>query len=67
MIIREYTAPMPWSPRTTAGHQGHELLNRALNDLEDEDQWVNDFIKRLNYAVEDLGRKQSSESPSAGN
>jgi len=23
-----------------------------------EDQWINDFIKRLNYAIEDIVRKK---------
>jgi hypothetical protein len=64
MIIRQ--TPTPSSPRTAAGHQGQELHNRALNDLEQEDQWVSDFIQRLNYAVEDLGGKPSRQSPSAG-
>jgi hypothetical protein len=57
MIRPANTAPMLWSPRTAPGGQGHELLDRALNDLEKEDQWVNDFIKRLHYAVEDPGHK----------
>ena len=58
MIIPQNTAPMLWSPRTAAGHQGHELLDRALDELEQEDQWVNDFIERLNDAVEEIGRKK---------
>jgi hypothetical protein len=49
---------MLWSPRTAPGHQGQELLDRALDDLEQEDQWVNDFIERLNDAVEEIGRKK---------
>jgi hypothetical protein len=65
MTIRQ--TPTPSSPRTAAGHQDQELLNRALNDLEEEDQWVSDFIQRLNYAVEDLDGKQSPDSPSTGN
>jgi hypothetical protein len=58
MIISQNTAPMLWSPRTAPGHQGQELLDRALDDLEQEDQWVDDFIERLNDAVEEIGHKK---------
>jgi hypothetical protein len=65
MIIPQDTAPMLWSPRTAPGHQGDEMRDRALDELENEDQWVNDFIERLNYAIEDIGREKSSEVTSA--
>jgi hypothetical protein len=58
MIIQDNIAPTAWSPRTASGHEDDELLDRALNQLKQEDQWVNDFIKRLNYAVEDIGCKE---------
>jgi hypothetical protein len=58
MIIPQNTAPMPGSPTTAPGHQGHELKDRALDDREQQDQWVNDFIERLNGAVEEIGRKK---------
>jgi hypothetical protein len=32
-------------------------LDRALDGLVEDDQWIDDFIKRLNYAIEDIGRK----------
>jgi hypothetical protein len=41
-----------------SGPSGHEPLDSALNELEREDQRVNDFIERLNCAVEDIGRKK---------
>ena len=35
----------------------------ALKDLSD-DQWVNDFIKRLDYVIEEIVHKKSSEAAS---
>jgi hypothetical protein len=54
MTISEST-PLPCSSRTTSDDRDHELLERALNEFNTEDQWVNDFIQRLNYAVQALG------------
>jgi len=34
-----------------------ERLDRALEELEKEDQWINSFIKRLNYTIEEIARK----------
>jgi hypothetical protein len=65
MTIPQDTAPMRWSPRTAPGHQGDGMGDHALDELENEDQWVNDFIERLNYAIEDIGREKSSEVASA--
>jgi hypothetical protein len=56
MMISENT-PLLCSPATPPDDRGHQLPNRALNELNTEDQWVNDFIRRLNYAVQDLGQK----------
>jgi hypothetical protein len=47
MTIPQDTAPMRWSPRTAPGHQGDGMGDHALDELENEDQWVNDFIERL--------------------
>jgi hypothetical protein len=58
MIIQDNIPPMLWSANTVPGHADHELPERALNELQKQDQWVNDFIERLNGAVEDLGRKR---------
>jgi len=55
-MITENTASLR-SRRTPADDRADELLDRALNELNTEDQWVNEFIKRLNYAVQDLGRQ----------
>jgi hypothetical protein len=42
-------------PKTILIDRDDARLNRALKEV--EDQWVDDFIKRLNYAIEDIGRK----------
>ena len=47
--------PVHW-PLTPISEED-EQLDRALEDLI-QDQWINDFIKRLNYAIEDIGRKK---------
>jgi hypothetical protein len=56
MMISKNT-PLLGLLRTTPDDRDHELLDRALNELNTEDQWVNDFIQRLNYTVQNLGRK----------
>jgi hypothetical protein len=56
MMISENTPPL-CSPATAPDDRSHELLDRALDELNTEDQWVNDFIKRLNYAIQDHGQK----------
>jgi hypothetical protein len=60
MMISENT-PLLCSPGTPPDDRSHELPDPGLDELntEDqwEDQWVNDFIQRLNYAVQDLGQK----------
>jgi hypothetical protein len=56
MMISENT-PLLRSPATSPDDRGHELPDHALNELNTEDQWVNDFIKRLNYAVHAPGQK----------
>lgn len=60
MIIQDNTPPTLWSPKILPDPAGHELLDRALEDIEKEDQWVNDFIERLNYTLDDIGPQKSS-------
>jgi hypothetical protein len=57
MILPETPPPTLWPPRLTSA-EDHERLDRALKDLVKEDQWVADFIKRLNYTIEDIVRKK---------
>jgi len=45
MIIPERSLRLPWSPKTISSTQDFERFDRALSELEDEDQWINDFIK----------------------
>jgi hypothetical protein len=49
--------PTHWSPVTISSLEGCERLDRALEELEKEDQWINSFIKRLNYRIEEIGHK----------
>jgi hypothetical protein len=51
-MITPETLPLTFRPpETTSSDEDYERLDRALRDLID-DQWVNDFIKRLNYVIE---------------
>jgi hypothetical protein len=56
MTIPHKQLPSLWSPPTIlCDEEDDEKLARAL---ENEDKWVNGFIKRLNLAVEDITRKK---------
>jgi hypothetical protein len=57
MILPETPPPTLWPSRLTSA-EDRERLDRALKDLVKEDQWVADFIKRLNYTIEDIVRKK---------
>lgn len=48
--------PPPW-PLAPALSDEDERLDRALEEMI-QDQWINDFIKRLNYAIEDIGHQK---------
>jgi hypothetical protein len=41
-------------PKTILSDRDDARLNRALKEV--EDQGVNDFIKRLNCTIDDIGR-----------
>ena len=56
MIIPGTQSPTLWTPKAISSGKDYELLDRALKET--EDQWVNDFIKRLNYRIEDIRRKK---------
>jgi hypothetical protein len=58
MILPATAQATPWPRHTISGDQDLEPLDRALNDLMNEDQWVDDFIKRLNYRTEDIVCKE---------
>jgi hypothetical protein len=44
-------------PKTIPSDEDYERLAAALREFSD-DQWVCDFIKRLNYTIEDIVRKK---------
>jgi hypothetical protein len=49
--------PPLWPPKTIPSDEDYERLAAALRDFSD-DQWIRDFIKRLNYTIEDIVRKK---------
>ena len=57
MILPE-TPPPTLRPPTLSSDEDCERLDRALEDIMKENQWVDDFIKRLNYTIEDIVRKK---------
>jgi cell division protein FtsB len=57
MTIPAKPPPTHWSPVTISCDDDCERLDRALEELEKEDQWINSFIKRLNYTIEEIARK----------
>ena len=56
MTIPQKLPSTLWPPKTVLSDWDDERLARMLKET--EDPWVNDFIKRLNQAVEDLVRKK---------
>jgi hypothetical protein len=56
MILPETPPPTLRPPKTLSSDEDCE--RRALEDLIKENQWVDDFIKRLNYTIEDVVRKK---------
>jgi hypothetical protein len=49
--------PPLWPPKTIPSDEDYERLAGALTDFS-EDQRVNDFIKRLNYLIENIVHKK---------
>ena len=48
-------------PETTAnlGHANdHAPLDRVLEEIVKNDQWIDDFMKRLTYAIDDIVRSK---------
>ena len=58
MITLQATPPTPLPPAPIADEKADERADCTLDDLMKEDQWINDFIRRLNYAIEDIVRKK---------
>jgi hypothetical protein len=53
MITPERPPLTPWSPKTISSDEHYERLDRALREFSDN-QWVHEFINRLNYVIEDI-------------
>jgi hypothetical protein len=47
-----------WPPKTISSDEDCERLDPALEKIIKENQWVEDFVKRLNYTIEDIVRKK---------
>ena len=58
MIARETPPQLLWPAKAISNDQDDELPERGLGYLMKQDQWIDDFIKRLNYTIEDIVRKQ---------
>jgi hypothetical protein len=58
MILPETPPPTLRPPKTLSSDEDCERLDRALEDIIKENQWVDDFIKRLNHTIEDIVRKK---------
>jgi hypothetical protein len=56
-MTRLETAPPTLWPDITISSRDADGFALALQELEQEDQWVKDFIERLRHAIEDIGRK----------
>jgi hypothetical protein len=54
MILPETPPPALRPPKTLSSDEDCERVDRALEELIKENQWVDDFIKRLNYTIEDI-------------
>jgi hypothetical protein len=57
MIPPETPRPTLLPPKMISSDEDRERQDRALKDLVKDNQWVNDFVKRLNYTIEDIVRK----------
>jgi hypothetical protein len=64
MIIPELRPTL--RPETIPSDKDYERLDRALGGLLKEDQWVDDFIKQLNYTIQDIASKKWSKAASVG-
>jgi hypothetical protein len=57
-MTQETQPPTLWPPKTISSNGDGEQFDRALNDLMKEGQRIDDFIKRLNYTIEDIVQKK---------
>jgi hypothetical protein len=64
MITPEPPTPTLWLPETISSND-YEQLERALKEIE-KDERINEFVKCLNYTIEDIVRKKRSKAASVG-
>jgi hypothetical protein len=57
MILPEAPRTL-WPPKTISSDEDCERRDRAREDLIEENRWIDDFVKRLNYTIEDIVRKK---------
>jgi hypothetical protein len=57
MTTSETRPPPPGLPRMISSKEDSERLEHALEDMMN-DQWINDFIQRLDRTIEDISRKK---------
>jgi hypothetical protein len=57
MTILKETQPMTLPAMTISDGKVDERPDRESDDRASEDPWIDDFIERLNFAIEDLVRK----------
>jgi len=56
-MIRLEATPPTLRPPGSTGAEHLEPLDRALKELV-QDQWIDDFIERLSYAIDDVVREK---------
>jgi hypothetical protein len=56
MILPGTPRPTLWPPKTISS-EDYEQLDQALKKIE-RDEWIDDFIKHLNYTIEEIGRRK---------
>ncbi|MFH1339961.1 MAG: hypothetical protein ABIL01_01935 [Pseudomonadota bacterium] len=55
--MKRLEAAASWPHDAIAG-ENQEPLQPALREMVQNDQWIDDFIERLNYAVRDIVKKK---------
>lgn len=55
--MKRLEAAPSW-PRDATAREDQEPLQPALQEMVQNDQWIDDFIERLNYAVRDIVKKK---------
>jgi hypothetical protein len=56
MTAQLRSTPLP--PPAAPGAEERERLDRAFNELAEDNRWIDDFIQRLNGTIQEIGRKK---------